>query len=319
MISDLTAQATFAQVVEAASFSGAARSLGLSKSAVSKQVSRLEAGLGVQLLHRTTRRLSLTEAGAVFYEGCQRMLAEAEAAEQAVTHLAAAPRGHLRLNAPMSFGILHLSPLLPDLLRRCPELTVDLTLNDRLVDLVEEGYDLAIRIGRLPDSSLIARRLAPSRAVLCAAPAYLEAQGAPAQPHDLKQHAGLLYSYQADGATWRLTGRKGTGRKGIGRKGIGREGSVRVPVAGRFQVNNGDSLRQAALGGLGIAQLPTFIVGDDLRAGRLQRVLPDWEIAAEAAVHAVYPATRTLSPEVRVVIDFLAERFGDAPYWDRGL
>ena len=304
MISDLTAQATFAQVVEAASFSAAARALGLSKSAVSKQVSRLEARLGVQLLNRTTRRLSLTEAGAVFYEGCQRMLAEAEAAEQAVTHLAAAPRGHLRLNAPMSFGILHLSPLLPALLRRCPELTVDLTLNDRLVDLVEEGYDLAIRIGRLPDSSLIARRLAPSRAVLCAAPAYLEEQGLPDRPRDLKRHAGLIYSYQADGATWRLTGPAG---------------SERVPVAGRFRVNNGDALRQAALGGLGIAQLPTFIVGDDLRTGRLRRVLPDWEVAAEAAVHAVYPATRNLSPKVRVVIDFLAERFGDAPYWDRGL
>lgn len=304
MTGDLTAQATFAQVVEAASFSAAARTLGLSKSAVSKQVGRLEARLGVQLLHRTTRRLSLTEAGAVFYEGCQRMLAEAEAAERAVTHLAAAPRGHLRLNAPMSFGVLHLSPHLPDLLRRCPELTLDLALNDRLVDLVEEGYDLAIRIGRLPDSSLIARRLAPSRTVLCAAPAYLEAHGIPDRPRDLKRHACLLYSYQADGEAWRLTGP---------------EGAERVAIAGRFRVNNGDALRQVALGGLGIARLPTFIVGDDLRAGRLQRILPDWEIAAEAAVHAVYPATRNLSPKVRAAIDFLAERFGDRPYWDRAL
>jgi len=304
VISDLTAQATFAQVVEAASFSAAARALGLSKSAVSKQVSRLEAQLGVQLLHRTTRRLSLTEAGAVFYEGCQRMLAEAEAAEQAVTHLAAAPRGHLRLNAPMSFGILHLSPQLPDLLQRCPELTVDLTLNDRLVDLVEEGYDLAVRIGRLPDSSLIARRLAPSRNLLCAAPAYLEQNGAPARPRDLKRHACLFYSYQAESEAWRLAGPEGT---------------ERVSLGGRFRVNNGDSLRQVTLAGLGIAQLPTFIVGDDLRAGRLLRVLPDWEAAAEAAVHAVYPATRNLSPKVRVVIDFLAERFAGTPYWERGL
>ena len=300
----LDAMAVFARVVEAESFSGAARALGLSKSAVSKQISRLEDRLGLRLLNRTTRRLSLTEGGAAFYQGCQRVVAEAEAAEQAVTHLASAPRGRLRVNAPMSFGVRHVSPALPEFLARYPELAIDLALNDRVVDLVEEGFDVGVRIGRLTDSSLVARRLAPNRAVLSAAPGYLEARGMPRRPEELEGHACLIYSYQAMGEGWRLAGP---------------EGERHFKISGPLRVNNGAAILAAARGGLGVALLPGFICGEDLRAGRLVRVLPDWEAPPDSAVSAVYPAARHLSPKVRVFVDFLAERFGGKPYWDEGV
>ncbi|MCH9000548.1 MAG: LysR family transcriptional regulator [Proteobacteria bacterium] len=301
---DLSAMAVFARVVEMESFSGAARALGLSKSAVSKRVGRLEDRMGLRLLNRTTRRLSLTEAGAAFYQGCRRVVAEAEAAERAVTRLASAPRGRLKVNAPMSFGVRHLAPALPDFMARYPELNVDLTLNDRVVDLVEEGFDLAIRIARLAESSLIARRLAPNRLVLCAAPSYLAAHGAPRAVEDLKGHECLLYSYQAAGDVWRL---------------CGPGGERRLAVTGRLRINNGDALLAAALGGLGVALLPCFICGQDLRAGRLIQVLPAWSGPADTAIAAVYPASRNLSPKVRVFVDFLTERFSGTPYWDRDL
>jgi DNA-binding transcriptional LysR family regulator len=301
---DLSAMAVFARVVEMESFSGAARDLGLSKSAVSKRVGRLEDRMGLRLLNRTTRRLSLTEAGAAFYQGCRRVVAEAEAAERAVTRLASAPRGRLKINAPMSFGVRHLAPALPDFMARYPELTVDLALNDRLVDLVEEGFDVAVRVARLEDSSLIARRLAANRLVLCAAPSYLRAHGAPRAVEDLKGHECLLYSYLAAGDVWRLCGPGGERRQ---------------RVTGRLRINNGDALLAVALGGLGVALLPCFICGEDMRAGRLIRVLPEWSGPADTAIAAVYPASRNLSPKVRVFVDFLAERFGGTPYWDEGL
>lgn len=301
---DLSAMAVFARVVELESFSGAARALGLSKSAVSKRIGRIEDRMGLRLLNRTTRRLSLTEAGAAFYQGCRRVVAEAEAAERAVTRLASAPRGRLKVNAPMSFGVRHLAPALPDFMARYPELTVDLALNDRVVDLVEEGFDVAIRIARMADSSLIARRLAPNRLVLCAAPAYLRAHGAPHAVADLKGHECLLYSYLAAGDVWRL---------------CGPGGERRLAVTGRLRINNGDALLAAALGGLGVALLPCFICGQDLRAGRLIQVLPAWSAPADTAIAAVYPASRNLSPKVRVFVDFLTERFSGTPYWDEGL
>ena len=301
---DLSAMAVFARVVEMESFSGAARDLGLSKSAVSKQVGRLEDRMGLRLLNRTTRRLSLTEAGAAFYQGCRRVVAEAEATERAVTRLASAPRGRLKVNAPMSFGVRHLAPALPDFMARYPELTVDLALNDRVVDLVEEGFDVAIRIARLADSSLIARRLAPNRLVLCAAPSYLRAHGAPRAVEDLKGHECLLYSYLAVGDVWRL---------------CGPGGERRLRVTGRLRINNGDALLAATLGGFGVALLPCFICGEDLRAGRLIHVLPEWSGPADTVIAAVYPASRNLSPKVRVFVDVLAERFGGTPYWDEGL
>lgn len=299
----LDEMAAFAAVVDAGSFSAAARALGLSKSAVSKQVGRLEDRLGVRLLNRTTRRLSLTEAGTTFHAACRRVLDEAESAEQAVSDLAAAPRGLLKLNAPMSFGFLHLGAAIPAFHQRYPQIRVDVTMNDRFVDLVEEGYDVAIRIGALRDSSLIARRLAPSRTVLCASPAYLERRGRPRQPADLAQHDCLLYANCATPREWTVNGPGGR---------------QTVAVDGPLIANNGDLLSGAALAGMGIARLPTFIVGSHLRSGRLELVLPDHPVPEEG-IHAVYPHGRNLSAKVRVFVDFLAERFGPEPYWDAGL
>jgi DNA-binding transcriptional LysR family regulator len=293
----------FAEVVESGGFSAAARRLGLSKSAMSKQVGRLEDRLGVRLLNRTTRRLSLTEAGATFYAACRRVLEEAETAERAVSSLSAAPRGVLKLNAPMSFGFLHLSGAIPAFHDRFPQITIEAVMNDRFVDLIDEGYDVALRIGDLRDSSLVARRLAPCRAVLCASPAYLDRRGRPARPEELAGHDCLLYANTANPREWSLNGPRG------------REA---VAVAGPLLANNGDLLCTAALGGMGITKLPTFIVGPCLRDGRLEIVLPDYPVP-EQGIHAVYPHSRNLSQKVRVFVDFLAGRFGPEPYWDAGL
>jgi DNA-binding transcriptional LysR family regulator len=300
----LSAMAVFARVVDTGSFSKAAGALGLSKSAVSKQVSRLEDRLGARLLNRTTRQLSLTEAGTAFYAGCRQVVSEAEAAEAAVTHLAQAPRGRLHVNAPMSFGQKHVAPALPALLASYPELSIDLQLNDRTVDLVDEGFDVAVRIGQLSDSTLIARRLAPLRLAVAAAPDYLARRGTPEHPTDLKQHDCLIYSYLASGRTWSFKGP---------------DGPVRVGIDGPIEANNGDALCAAALAGAGIVRLPTFICGDALRAGTLRPVLADWADPGDSGIYAVYPASRNVSPKVRVFIDFLAAKFGAGPYWDRDL
>lgn len=297
----LTGMAIFARVVESRGFSAAARDLGMSKSSVSKHISWLEDRLGARLLNRTTRRLSLTDAGGVFYERCARMLAEAEEAELAVSRLHAEPRGTLKINAPMTFGLVHLAPALPEFLSRHRDLVIDITLNDRVIDLVDEGYDLAVRIGRLPDSSLIARKLAPSRRVVCGAPDYFNRHGRPMKPADLKDHNCLIYTYMAVADEWRYRGPDG-------------EGAVRI--SGSLRANNGEMLRASLLAGLGIAPMPTFIVGDDLRAGRLEAVLCEYEDAS-AGVYAVYPHSRHLSTKVRLFVDFLAERFGPDPYWDK--
>ena len=299
----LDAMEIFAEVVETEGFSAAARSLGVSKSAVSKQVGRLEDSLGVRLLNRTTRRLSLTEAGATFYAACRRVLDEAEAAERAVSNLSAAPRGLLKLNAPMSFGFLHLAGAIPQFHARFPQITLDAAMNDRFVDLVEEGYDVALRIGDLRDSSLIARRVAPCRTVTCASPDYLARRGRPEKPEDLRDHDCLLYANMAQPREWPL---------------LGPAGLQKVKVEGPLLANNGDVLCGAALGGMGIARLPTFIVGRHLREGRLEAVLPGFPVP-EQGIHAVYPHSRNLSVKVRVFVDFLAERFGPEPYWDEGL
>jgi len=300
----LESMALFARVVEAGGFSAAARELGLSKASVSKRVARLEDRLGVRLLNRTTRRLSLSEAGEAFYAGCRRMMSEAEAAEQAVTYLASAPRGTLRVNAPMSFGQLHLAPAMTAFLRRYPELAVDLVLDDREINLVQDGFDVGVRIKALRDSSLIARRLAPARALICAAPSYLAAHGQPARPEDLTRHPCLLYSYQAEPGVWLLRGP---------------DGERRVRVNGRLRANNGEALREAAVAGFGLVLMPSFIVGEEVRRGRLTPVLSDWIAGEPLAIHAIYPASRNLSPKVRVFVDFLAERFAPEPYWDREL
>jgi DNA-binding transcriptional LysR family regulator len=297
----LAALGAFVRVAETRSFSEAARRLGASKSAVSRHVAALEAELGVRLFHRTTRSLTLTEAGRAYVEQVSRILGELEAADASISRLQAAPRGRLRVSTPMSFGILHLAQAIPDFLTRYPEVEIDLSLSDRFVDLVEEGYDLAVRIGRLAESSLIARRLAPIHMVVCASPDYLAARGRPAVPEDLARHDCLRYRSEAAAESWAFVTPEGK--------------PLSVDVAGRVRANNGDTLRMAALKGLGLAYLPTFIVGGDLQAGTLVSVLTG-HMPADMAAYAVYPTTRHLSLKVRAFVDFLAGWFGDTPYWD---
>lgn len=293
--------AAFVSVIDAGSFSAAARRLKLSKSAVSAHLRRLEQRLGVRLLHRTTRRLAVTEAGAAYYRHCARILAEAEAAEQAASALQREPRGTLRISAPDSFGWMHVAPAIPDFLARYPELALDIALSPKPVNLVDEGIDLAIRIGVIEDPSLVVRRLAPSRFVLCAAPAYLDRAGVPREPRDLASHQCLCVSLVSWGNAWRL---------------IGAKGEERVAVSGVLRSNNAEMLRCAALDGLGIALLPSWSVGDELASGRLKRVLPDWEPPA-SSIYAVYPGNRLLTAKVRAFVGHLVRRFGPVPYWDQ--
>jgi DNA-binding transcriptional LysR family regulator len=290
----------FVRIAETGSFSAAARDLGLSKSAASKRLAVLEDRLGARLVNRTTRRLSLTEAGSDFLERAQRILAELEEAEQAAGRLTDEPRGILKVNAPMSFGIQHVAPALADFMTRYPDLAVTLDLDDRRVSLIEEGYDVAVRIADLPDSSLVARKLAPARRAVCASPAYWAAHGVPAHPRELARHNCLIYAYLPAQNDWRF---RGPG------------GALAVRVAGNLKANNGDVLREAALAGLGVCLAPTFLVGDDLRAGRLRAVL-DTFADDSLAIYAVYPHRRHLSAKVRAFVDFLAGRFGPRPYWD---
>ncbi|HKU85726.1 MAG TPA: LysR family transcriptional regulator [Casimicrobiaceae bacterium] len=298
---NLAGMAIFARVVEERSFSAAARRLGLSKSMVSKEVTKLEHSLGVRLLNRTTRKLSLTEIGATFYEPCARILQEAQEAELMVGRLHAEPRGVLRLTAPVAFGTLHVAPALPEFLAQYPDVRIDLTIGDRQLDLVDEGLDLAIRIARVLPDNLVARKLAPINRVVCAAPAYFERHGMPRRPHDLARHNCLVYTHANPDSQWRF--RSGT------------EEDV-VPVQGNLTLNDDEALWQATLGGLGIALLPTFIVGNDLQSGRLQAVLTE-HVPTERNLHALYLPNRHLSAKVRVFIDFLVARFSPEPYWDR--
>ena len=295
------AMTAFARVAETRSFSDAARRLGTSKSVVSRQIMALEAELGARLFHRTTRSMTMTEAGENYYERVTRILGDVDEANLSVTRLQAAPRGRLRVNAPMSFGVRHLAPAIPDFLALFPEVEIDMTMNDRFVDLIDEGYDVAVRIGRLTDSALVARKLAPLRRVVCGSPAYLAAHGVPEKPADLVTHECLSYSNMASSDEWSFLGADGK--------------PMSVEVKGRLRVNNGDALRIAALRGLGLVTQPSFIVGADLQAGTLVGVLTDF-VAQDGAVYAVYPHSRHLSPKVRAFVDFLAERFGPRPYWD---
>lgn len=298
---NLTDIAVFCRLVETGSFTHAAAQLGLSRAVVSKYITRLEQRLGARLLNRTTRRLSLTEAGTTLYQASAGALNQIEEAELEISRLQAEPRGVLRVSAPMSFGILHIAPALAEFLTRYPAVTVDLKLDDRMVDVVEEGFDLAIRISTLKDSTLVARRLAPSRHVLCASRAYLERHGLPRTPEELSTHNCMLYTYVSQPNTWRFTAPDGN--------------EIGVNVRGNLRHNNGLVEREAGLQGLGIMKSPTFYVGELIREGRLQAVLTDYKIA-ETSVYAVYPGRKYLSPKVRASIEFLAQRFGPEPYWD---
>ena len=295
--------AAFARVVDSGSFSAAARHLQISKSAVSAHVQRLEERLGVRLLNRTTRQISLTEAGAAYYRHCARILSEADAAEQAASALQREPRGTLHITAPDSFGWMHVAPAIPSFLERYPDLSVDIALSPRHVNLVEEGLDLAIRIGVLEDSPLVVRKLAPSRLILCAAPAYLRDHGTPREPGELARHNCLCISLAPWGDDWRL---------------VGSGGERRIAVRGSFRSNNAEMLRAAALDGIGIALLPSWAAAEPLRTGALRRLLRAWELPV-STIYAVYPGNRLMSAKVRAFVEHLARRFGRVPYWDRGI
>jgi DNA-binding transcriptional LysR family regulator len=288
----------FARVVEEGSFSAAARKLGLSKASVSREISNLEQRLGAQLLRRTTRRMSLTEAGEVFHERCQRVVEAAKDAELSVSELQDTPRGVIRLAAPMSFGHLELAPRLPRFLERHPYIRVDVDATDRIVDLVYERVDLSVRIGRPRQQNYVRRKLCPIRVLICASPEYLERRGIPRTPEDLADHVCLGYTGRT--ATWRFS----TGE--------------RIQTTSSLNINNGDALRQAALVGHGIVYLPTFLLAEDIRAGRLIPVLTP-HTQHETNLLALYPESRHVSSKVRAMIDWLAEELGPEPAWDEGL
>jgi len=299
----LTGMRVFAAVVDAGSFARAADKLDLSRGMTSRYVAQIESHLGVRLLNRTTRRQSLTEAGQDYYQRATQVLAMVEEAEQSAAQGSAEPRGTLRVNAPVAFGTRHLGPAIGAWLRRHPQVKADLTLNDRVVDLVEEGFDVAVRIARRIDPGLVARPITRARLVVCAAPAYLKEHGTPKSPADLARHNCLTYAYGWNQNEWRFTRR---GRDQV------------VKVSGNVHGNNGDILCSAAAAGLGVIVQPTFLVYELLREKKLARVLEGWE-ADDATIHAVYPSRQFLTPKVRSFIDFLLERFGSHPYWDEGL
>ena len=290
--------AVFTRAVETGSFSAAARTLNLTPSAVSKQIGRLEDRLGARLLNRTTRRLSLTEAGEDYYQRATRILADIAEAERAVAFSHDAPRGILRVSASIAFGQTQLVPLVPAFLALYPEIQVELNLSDRLIDLVDEGVDVAIRVAALPDSSHIARKIASERRIVCAAPSYLARHGTPATPEDLAAHNCLIYSTIAT-EDWGFRGP---------------DGQQSVKVSSNFVANGGEAVRDLAIAGLGVARLATFLVGPAIRDGRLVPVLTDFEERQEAAIHAVYPHQRHLSPKVRAFVDFLAEEMTPPPW-----
>ena len=291
----------FVAVVENSGFSAAARTLGISKSAVSKRINQLEAHLGVRLLHRTTRKLSLTEAGERYFEHAAQALTAAGQAEDAVTELQGEPQGNLKISSPMSFGRLHVAPLIPKLLQRHPKLQIDLVMDDRKVDLVAGGFDVAIRAGNLPDSTLIARKLAPLRQVLCASPDYIDRYGRPGTPAELSGHNCVLYSYSSDAGEWTL---------------IGESGPETVTVSGSYQVNNSEALLEALREGVGIGRLPTFVAGPDLKTGRLVKLFESYRLP-DFTLYAVFPERQYLPAKVRAFLDFAIEYFGgDHPYWD---
>jgi len=295
LFDDLLGLACFARVVEHRSFTRAATVLGVSKSVVSGRVARLEARVGERLLIRTTRKLTVTDAGMGVYAHCARMLQEAGAATRGASD---AGRGTLRINAPVSFAQLYLAGPLARFLAAHPDTTVDLVLSDRLVDLVEERVDVAIRITRLRDSSLVARKLATTSLHVCASPAYLERRGTPERPEDLLRHDCLRYTQLRAEDEWRF---------------YGRNGRIRVPVSGPFSTGNGTMLREAAAQGLGLAMLPRFMVDEDLRTGRLVTVL-DAFAPRPIGIHAIHAAGRAPAPRLRALLDVLAAEFR-SPRW----
>lgn len=291
---------TFNAVVDAGSFVKAADALGVSKAAVSRYVVDMETRLGVRLLHRTTRRLSLTDAGQVFYARSKELLSELDEAEAEVSSRSEAATGTLRINAPFTFGILHLAPLWGQFKSQQPKVTLDITLSDRVVDLVEEGYDIAIRIAKLENSTLISKRLATTRMVLCASPQYLQQHGVPQHPSELAQHAVIAYSYWSARDEWPFEGP---------------QGPVSVKTRPCISTNNGDTCRAAALAHQGVILQPSFLVSRDLAEGTLVELMPKYR-SIELGIYAVYPTRKHVPAKVRALIDFLAAHFSSqTPAW----
>jgi DNA-binding transcriptional LysR family regulator len=305
MLDRVTGMQVFARVAALGSLSAAARALGISQTMATKHLGALEGRLGVKLLHRTTRRLTLTEPGRRYLEAVERILGDLEEADAVASADRVEPRGTLRLNVPLSFGVREIAPAIPDFVQLHPSVRIDLGLNDRIVDLVEEGWDLAIRIGGLSPSTLVARKLAPCRLLVCGSPAYLEVHGTPRTVKDLKSHNCLGYTLSS--------------RVGPDRWHFGRDGGIAVPVTGNLRAGNGDALLAAALAGQGLIYQPTFIVGEDVRMGRLVALSLDEPLIESSNVYAVYPSDRHPPAKVRAFVDFLVQRFAAEPPWDRSL
>jgi DNA-binding transcriptional LysR family regulator len=300
---DLAYMVTFARVVKAGSFAGAARRLKVTSSVASKHVAKLEQALGVRLLNRSTRKLSLTEAGTAYYEHCARIVEEVESSQRAIAELQSVPRGLLKVTAPVTFANTRLGPILREFFERYPEIQIDLNASNRVTDLAEDGFDVAIRIARTLPPNVVARLLRRVRWHLCASPEYLRREGAPQHPANLSRHNCLTFPTATLGGVWHFV--RGGER-------------VEVAVHGSLQANMVEALHDLALAGTGITLLPGYMAGKDIREGKLLPVLADWEIEAGSNLYAVYLPTRYLAPKVRVFVDFLVERFGvrDAPAGD---
>jgi DNA-binding transcriptional LysR family regulator len=305
MLDRVTGMQVFSRVVALGSLSAAARALGMSQTMATKHLAALEDRLGVKLMHRTTRRLSLTETGRDYLESVERILADIDEADAEAGRERFDVRGTLRLNAPVSFGIRELAPILPDFSKRHPDLTIDLGLNDRQVDLIEEGWDLVVRIGSLADSSMVARRISSCRTVVCAAPAYLGRQGTPKTIADLAHHDCLGYTLSTTVGADRWT--------------FGQKSKATVAVRGSLRANNGDALVAAAIAGQGITYQPTFLVAREIRAGLLVPVMLDHEPVELDGIFAVFPSARRPSAKVRAAVDFFVERLGPVPPWEKGI
>ena len=292
----LTEMEAFATVVDQGGFTDAAKKMGISKSAVSKHVSSLEARLGARLLNRTTRRVSPTEIGLAYYDRARRVLNDAGEADALVTSMQSAPSGLLRISVATDFGVNHLSPVLGEFLQEFPEITVNMVLNNRYVELISEGFDMAIRIGELEDSTLRARKLAETSKRMIASPEYLNEFGRPAKIDDLNEHKLLHYSNQSSGNVWKLTAPSGEKRQ--------------VRTTGWLTVNDGQSLLNAAISGLGIAYLPNYLYSDALEKGLVEEAIPELPVELQG-IYAVYPPGRFTQPKVRAFIDFLVHAFAD--------
>lgn len=291
----------FVRVVEAGSISAAADRMDVAKSVVSRRLKELEEHLGVELFHRTTRQMNLTDSGRAFYQQSVRILADFLEAEHATSQFHGALKGNLKVALPLSFGLMHLGPAINEFLQTHPEITFDLDFNDRQVDILTEGFDLAIRIASLPDSSLIARRLTPIQAIMCASPFYLERMGTPQSPKELINHQCLVYSLISNYENWSLYDTEGQ--------------LIKTKIAAYLKASNGEFLRDAAVDGLGIILLPTFIVYKEIERGALVPLLTQYK-SSPLAAYAIYPQTRHLSQRVRAFVDFLVKRFEGLPYWD---